>query len=114
MRLRPSRMKPKKSTRQAVAGVNPTAILTEVREIILSARQTVARGVDTALVALYWKVGQRIRTEILREKRAEYGEEIVSTLSQQLTTEFGNGFSRFNLSRMIQFAEARSSLGLLS
>lgn len=85
---------------------SPTGLLTDVRELILSARQSVARGVNAALVALYWKVGQRIRTEVLREKRAEYGQEIVVTLSQQLTTEFGNGFSRFNLSRMIQFAEA--------
>ena len=77
---------------------SPTGLLTDVRELILSARQTVARGVNAALVALYWKVGQRIRTEILNEKRAEYGQEIVVTMSQQLTTEFGNGFSRFNLS----------------
>lgn len=73
--------------------------------MILSARQTVARGANAALVALYWKVGQRIRTEILKHKRAEYGQEIVVTLSQQLSIEFGGGFSRFNLSRMIQFAE---------
>lgn len=84
----------------------PAVLLTDVRELILSARQSVARGVNAALVALYWRVGQRIHTEILRQKRAEYGLEIVVTLSQQLTAEFGNGFSRFNLSRMIQFAEA--------
>ena len=81
-------------------------MLTDVRELILSARQSVARGVNAALVVLYWQVGRRIRIEVLREKRAEYGQEIVVTLSHQLTTEFGTGFSRFNLSRMIQFAEA--------
>lgn len=85
---------------------SPAGLLSDIRELILSARQTVARGVNAALVTLYWKVGQRIRSDILRNKRAEYGQEIVVTLSQQLTTEFGNGFSRFNLSRMIQFAEA--------
>ena len=87
-----------------VAGALPPVgetkvLLTEVRELILSVRQTVARGVNAALVLLYWKIGQRIRTELLREKRAEYGEEIVATLSQQLSAEFGNGFSRFSLSR---------------
>ncbi len=50
------------------------ALLTEVRELILSARQTVARGVNAALVMLYWKIGERIRRDILQEKRASYGE----------------------------------------
>jgi len=50
-------------------------------------------------------VGQRIRKDILKEKRAEYGEQIVATLSQQLTEEFGEGFAEKNLRRMVQFAE---------
>ena len=54
---------------------------------------------------LYWRVGQRIHQDILKEKRAEYGEEIVPTLSTQLVPEFGEGFSKRNLFRMIRFAE---------
>ncbi|MBL7208291.1 MAG: DUF1016 family protein, partial [Desulfobacterales bacterium] len=42
---------------------------------------------------------------ILKEKRAEYGEEILPTLSAKLVPEFGNGFGIRNLSRMIRFAE---------
>jgi predicted nuclease of restriction endonuclease-like (RecB) superfamily len=80
-------------------------LLRDVREIILITRQTVARGINAALVLLYWKVGGRIRTDILEEKRAEYGEQIVPTLSAQLTPEFGDGFSKRNLFRMVQFAE---------
>jgi predicted nuclease of restriction endonuclease-like (RecB) superfamily len=101
-------MKTKRVTTTAVAqaGASPAALVSDVRELILSARQTVARGVNAALVLLYWKVGERLRTEVLKLERAEYGQEIVATVSQQLTAEFGNGFSRFNLSRMIQFAEA--------
>ncbi len=53
----------------------------------------------------YWQVGRRIRTDILDSKRAAYGEEIVSTLSRQLSAEFGSGYSRPNLFRMIKFAE---------
>jgi predicted nuclease of restriction endonuclease-like (RecB) superfamily len=84
----------------------PVALLKDVRELILSTRQTVARGVNAALVALYWRIGRRIHTETLREKRAEYGQEIVVTLSRQLAQEFGTGFNDKNLRRMIQFAEA--------
>ena len=60
---------------------------------------------DPRLTTLYWYVGQRIRQDILKEKRADYGEQIVSALSAQLEREFGRGFGEKNLRRMIQFAE---------
>jgi predicted nuclease of restriction endonuclease-like (RecB) superfamily len=49
---------------------------------------------------------ERIRTDILREKRAEYGEEILPTLSAKLVPGFGQGFSPRNLARIISLAEA--------
>jgi len=52
------------------------ALLADVRGLILEARQIVARGVNAALVVLYWNIGQRIRRDILKEKRAEYGEQM--------------------------------------
>jgi predicted nuclease of restriction endonuclease-like (RecB) superfamily len=55
---------------------------------------------------LHWQIGNRIHREILREKRADYGAEIVSTLSRQLVPEFGRGFSDKALRHMIRFAEA--------
>jgi hypothetical protein len=78
----------------------------DLRSLIIEARQDVARQVNSALVLLYWQVGQRIRQDILKEKRAEYGEEIVPTLSAQLVEEFGTGFCEKNLRRMVQFAGA--------
>jgi hypothetical protein len=77
----------------------------DLRSLIIEARQDVARSVNSALVLLYWRVGQRIRKDILKEKRADYGEQIVATLSQQLTEEFGSNFSTRNLWHMIGFAE---------
>jgi len=67
-----------------LARIPAGGLLPEVRELILGARQTVAYGVNAALVRLYWQIGRRIRQDILREKRAEYGEEIFSTLSREL------------------------------
>jgi predicted nuclease of restriction endonuclease-like (RecB) superfamily len=83
----------------------PRTLLTDVRDLIVSTRQTVARGVNAALVLLYWNVGERIRSDVLKEKRAGYGDEIISTLSKQLASEFGNGFSKPNLSRMVNLVE---------
>lgn len=83
----------------------PGTLLRDLRALIVEARQDVARQVNSALVLLYWRVGKRIRQDILKGKRAEYGEEIVPTLSAQLVPEFGDGFSKRNLFRMIRFAE---------
>jgi len=80
-------------------------LLGDLRNLILEARQDVARSVNSALVFLYWKVGQRIRKDILEEKRADYGEKIVPTVSALLVEEFGEGFARRNLFRMIRFVE---------
>ena len=81
-------------------------LLTDLRALISERREGVAQAVNSALVLLYWQIGHRIHDDILRQERAAYGEEIVSTLSRQLQAEFGNGFSRPNLFRMVRFAEA--------
>jgi predicted nuclease of restriction endonuclease-like (RecB) superfamily len=102
---------PARSRSKAAA---PGPLLDDVRQLILQTREGVAQAVNAALVLLYWQVGQRIRTEILKQRRASYGEEICSTLSNQLTTEFGNGFSRPNLTRMIRFAEVFPEQGIVA
>lgn len=64
-----------------------------------------AATVNSALSLLYWRIGQRIRTEVLKGERAGYGEQIVSTLARQLEAEHGRGFSSKNLRHMLRFAE---------
>ena len=95
-----------KSSSSAPANRRAKGLLVDVREMILTARQTVAQGVNSALVLLYWNIGKRIRTDILKEKRAGYGKKIFYALSRKLTVEFGNGFSQANLFHMIRFASA--------
>jgi len=89
------------------------SLLADVRGMILEARQTVARGVNAALVLLYWKIGQRIQMDILKEKRAGYGEQIFHSLSGKLTSEFGRGFTKTNLFNMVRFAEVFSDLKIV-
>jgi len=57
------------------------------------------------MVLLYWDIGERIRTEILFDERAEYGKRVVTALSDQLSRQYGPGFTRTNLFNMIRFAE---------
>jgi predicted nuclease of restriction endonuclease-like (RecB) superfamily len=101
-------LSPKRSASKALSPsktkVRSIGLLAEVRDLILEARQQTARTVNAGLTLLYWQVGDRIQREILLEKRAEYGAEIVLTLSAQLELEFGRGFGEKNLRRMVQFA----------
>ena len=83
----------------------PPALHADLRELILAARAQVAQAVNSGLTLLYWQIGGRIRREVLKERRAAYGEKIVQTLSAQLAEEFGAGFSRRNLFNMVRFAE---------
>ena len=87
------------------SGIADDRLLGDIRHLIETAREQTARAVNTALVGLYWHIGTRIRQDVLQEKRAEYGEKIVDALSSQLTAEYGQGFGRRSLFRMIQFAE---------
>ena len=106
-RKRTGKKKIRTVVKKAQAGVfsGSDRLLADLRGLIQAARSGVARAVDSGLVALYWQIGRRIRQEILQEKRAGYGEEIVATLSRQVAAEFGRGFEPKNLHRMIQFAE---------
>jgi predicted nuclease of restriction endonuclease-like (RecB) superfamily len=91
-----------------------SALLADVRELILQARTGVAWAIDSGLVTLYWHVGRRIRKDILMEKRAEYGQKIVSALGTQLSGEFGRGFAVRNLFRMVRFAEVFPDFRIVS
>ncbi len=99
-------MRAKISTKSKNASVQSGDVLfDEIRGLIEQTRARVASTVNSALVLMNWHIGKRINDEILQNKRAEYGEQIVATLSHQLTSEYGKGFTRTNLIRMRLFAE---------
>ena len=99
---KPQATRPKKRTAKPV----PTrSLLGDLRQLIEAAREQTARTVNSTLVTMYWQIGKRIRADVLQNERAEYGKEIVQTLSEKLTEEYGNGFTRSSLSRMMSFAE---------
>jgi len=83
----------------------PSGLVDELCILIRQTRTGVAQTVNSALVQLYWQIGTRIRTEVLKNERADYGKQIVAALSRQLTDEFGSGFSHPNLIKMVAFAE---------
>lgn len=82
-----------------------TALLSDIRQLVDSARQRVAAAINAELTLLYWRIGQRINKEVLRGKRAEYGQQVVAALSQELTVEYGRGWGGKHLRHCIRLAE---------
>ena len=77
-------------------------LLDDLRTLIEEARSQAAQAVNSTLVRLHWRIGRRITRDLLTGGRAEYGRQIVATLSRQLTAEYGSGFSEKSLRRMMQ------------
>jgi predicted nuclease of restriction endonuclease-like (RecB) superfamily len=79
-------------------------LLKDIRELILSARNSAVHSVDLIQVFTNFEIGRRIvEHEQKGAARAEYGEALLKELAQTLTTEFGRGFSLTNLKLMRQF-----------
>jgi len=87
---------------------SPAGIIADVRSMIEQTRGQVARIVNAGMTLLYWRIGKRIQVEILGNQRAEYGKEILATLSQELSRDYGSGFSYSALTRMVRFSEVFS------
>jgi len=82
------------------------SLVEDLRQIIEQARGRVAATVNSELTMMYWHIGERINRDVLGNQRAEYGKQIVSTVSRQLQEEYGTkGFDEKNIRRMMQFAQ---------
>ena len=81
-----------------------TPLYEGIRSLVLSARHTIARGVDLLQVYTNYEIGRRIVEQEQQGKgRARNGTEMIKELAARLTGEFGNGFSTSNLKYMRQF-----------
>jgi predicted nuclease of restriction endonuclease-like (RecB) superfamily len=81
-------------------------LFADVAGLIEESRSHVAQTINSVLTLLYWKIGKRVNDEILLNRRADYGKRIIISISQQLTENYGNGYSEKSMRRMMQFAEA--------
>lgn len=82
-----------------------SGLVSEIKTLIEKSKQEVAVAVNASITLLYWNIGNRINSEILKDKRAEYGNQIVNTLSAQLTVEYGPGWGEKHLRHCLRFAE---------
>ena len=82
-----------------------TSTLTDIQKLIISARNKIAREFNHTQILLNWHIGSRINKAILNNGRAEYGRAIIPELAVQLQIEFGRGYDRTALTRMVKFAK---------
>ena len=85
--------------------IKHSEIPNEIISLIEKSKYQIAIYANSSLTIMFWKIGERIHNEILKNKRGEYGKQIIVTLSRELVNRFGRNFEEKNLRRMIQFAE---------
>ena len=79
-------------------------VVQEVKSILNTARNNVARQVNNELLNTYWNIGRIIcEYEQSDAARADYGKQTLRALSKELTKEFGKGFSVSNIQFMRRF-----------
>ncbi len=95
-------------TNNDAAPANTSDLFVEVSRLIAGSHTRVATVINKELVQLYWQVGTIVRQNILHNKRADYGQEVVARLAQDLTEKWGKGWSKQQLQHCIRSAETFS------
>ncbi len=64
--------------------ITNNSLFEQIKILIQQTKNNVAIVVNSSLTIMYWEIGNKINQNILKNQRAEYGKEIVATVSQQL------------------------------
>jgi len=80
-------------------------LFARISSLIEQAKSRVVTTINEEMVLLYWNIGKTIREEIIKSERALYGKQIVSSLSRELVSMYGRGYSEQNLWHMVKFYE---------
>ena len=82
-----------------------TQLLLGIEKLIEQTGREVAVYLNLEISRLYWTIGNYIVSKMSYETYAQYGQQILATLSQTLTEKFGKGYSYSALTRMMKVAE---------
>ncbi|MBF0120602.1 MAG: DUF1016 family protein [Desulfobacterales bacterium] len=92
----------------------PKAVISDVKKLIEETKQQIAISVNNTMSMLYWQIGNRINIEILKYERATYGKEVIGLLAQELTAQYGTGWSEKQLRHCIRFAQTFPDIQIVS
>ena len=80
-------------------------LFSKIRQLIDAAKQRAAVAINSEITLLYWQVGEHIQTEILQGQRAQYGKQIIVSLSKLLTQVYGKGWGEKQLRHCLRLAQ---------
>ncbi len=90
------------------------SLINELSNLIEYSRNKISLQANSTLTLLFWQLGKHINDFVLDNQRADYGKQIVSKVSTQLTEKYGTNFNLRNLRRMIQFAQQFEDFEIVS
>lgn len=82
---------------------NNDQLFSQIVDLIELTKTKTIQQVNTNLTLLYWHIGKHINEHILQHERAEYGKQVLQTLSTKLSSQYGKGYSEPSLARMVKF-----------
>lgn len=88
-------------------------LFNELSALIEQSKQKIAIVTNITLTLLFWHVGKRINEEVLHNERAEYGKQIIKTISIQLENKYGRNFNEKNIRRMMKFSQDFDDFNIL-
>ena len=86
-----------------MADITELSFYSDIKSILEEARAKVYSTANSAMVQAYWNIGRILSSVCGENDRAAYGKQVMKTLSEKLTEEFGKGFTTTNLKYMRQF-----------
>ncbi len=77
--------------------LNTQHLFVPICQLVNDSKTSIAVAVNQQLTILYWNIGKMVKSEILKNKRAGYGDQIIDNLSKKLTEQYGRGWSKQQL-----------------
>ena len=81
------------------------SLYTDISGMIYNTKNDIKNQMNNSIIALYWNIGKKLSNEILQGQKAEYGKNLIGELSSRLTTEYGKGFEKSSVFKMVKFYE---------
>jgi len=74
-------------------------LVNEISNLIEQSKQQVVSQINSSLTILFWQIGNHINTTIFKQKRADYGKQIVVTVSRQLELKNERNFTKITINQ---------------
>lgn len=75
----------------------------DINDLIRQKKYDIKNAVNDAMISLYWGIGKKLTEEITGVNKPDYGQKVVIEISKRLSAEYGSGFQKSAISRMINF-----------